>query len=94
MGIHFHMGIFQSLTRFCIEFVSIWGFTKKSPYGNGFHMGIPVSIRESQYGNAKNDHTGNPRYKKEFVTIWGLTDIHMGTHKQTNKQTDKYLLNI
>jgi hypothetical protein len=76
MGTRFHMGIFQSLTRFHIV-VFIWGLTEKSPYGNGFHMGTPVSIWESPYGNAKNYHMGNPRSEKEFVTIWGLTYIRM-----------------
>ncbi len=46
-GTHFHTGMVKSLTRFHNEFVRIWGLTKKSPYGNVSHTGIPVSIWRS-----------------------------------------------
>jgi hypothetical protein len=44
MDPRFQTGTVQSLTRFQIEFVSIWGPREKSQYGNVFYMGITVSI--------------------------------------------------
>ncbi len=39
-----------------------------------FHMAIPVC---KHAGRFKNTHMGNPHFKIEFVTIWGLTCMLM-----------------
>jgi len=50
MGTRYHTGTVQSLTHYHMGIISIWGLWKKSPYGNNYHMGIPVTIWGSPYG--------------------------------------------
>ena len=71
-GPRFRMGTIQSLTRFQIEFMPIWGL-RYSIRGSPFPYG---DYRTERAGRLEYSHMGNSHFRIEFVSIWGsVADI-------------------
>ncbi len=66
-GTHSYTGMVQSPTHSRTEFVPIWGFGKKSPWGR-FHMGIPITI----WGRKKKISCGGSPFQKWVADHMGI----------------------